>query len=91
MSVRPKTAQILKTVVRKEAPRPQTAQRFVPSALQPNFVADKSNKIWSDVASQKSQILQQTQTIPKDIHVENSEITDKIAESMKSFTQLSQQ
>lgn len=33
------------------------AQKMVPSALQPGFVADRSNQIWSDVASQKTQNL----------------------------------
>ena len=47
----------------RDAARPQTSTKFIPSALQPNFVAEKSNQIWSDVASQKSQQLQQP---PKD-------------------------
>ena len=28
-----------------------------PAAMKPNYVADRSNQIWSDVASQKSQDL----------------------------------
>lgn len=47
-------------VPRSTASAHQRQQPFkdpMPAAMQPNYVAERSNQIWSDVASQKSQDL----------------------------------
>jgi len=55
--------------------RKEPLKQPLPSALQPNFVADKSSQIWSEVASIKSQsyVNQPSPMDEKQIHKQQHE------------------